>query len=442
MNVMKARVLAILFIFALPLALSFAQSGGEEYIVVLRPGQSIAALNKTHGTQTVRQIPNKPIYLLRPGDSTLFGIKKIKEDNRVELAEKNNRGRFSNSADVFVDRALAQQMASLLDGSTLTTFYGTTVLQAYVDQPAVRITQLNKARSLSTGAATRVAYIDTGVDFNHPALQPWLDPGIDLVLNRTASELDGLPDQPLLAQQMASLLDGRLSFILNQVMASLLDDDLNGSFPSAFGHGTLVAGIIHLFAPETRIVPIKAFDAYGNTTLFTIVEAIYRAKELDVDVLNMSFSTNENSDVLKKAISDLKQSGITVVASVGNDASDLKSLYPATYPHVIGVAATDFNDHLAIFSNYGTSVSIAAPGAYVVSTAPGGKYAAAWGTSFSAPIVAGTVALIASGLGHGQSDAKTVLKTADSIDNVNPSFKKQLGEGRINVQRAVASAKP
>jgi len=438
---MKARVLAILFIFALPLALSFAQSSGEEYVVVLRPGQSIAALNKTHGTQTVRQVPNKPIYLLKTADSALFNIKKVKEDNRVELAEKNNRGKFSNGDDVFVDPALAQQMASLLDGSTLSTFYGTTVLQAYVDQPAVRITQLNKARSLSTGAGTRVAYIDTGVDFNHPALQPWLDPGIDLVMNRTASELDGLPEEPLLAQQMASLLDGRLSFILNQVMASLLDDDLNGPFPSALGHGTLVAGIIHLFAPESRIVPIKAFDAYGNTTLFTIVEAIYRAKDLDVDVLNMSFSMNENSDVMKKAIADLKQSGITVVASVGNDASDLKNLYPATYPHVIGVAATDFNDHLASFSNYGASVSIAAPGAYVVSTVPGGKYAAAWGTSFSAPIVAGTVALLASGRGHGQSDSQMVLKNADSIDSLNPGFEKQLGKGRINVQQALA-AKP
>jgi subtilisin family serine protease len=434
---MKARAIATLCILALPLALSFAQSSGEEYIVVLRPGQSINALNKTHGTQTVRQVPNTPIYLLKPIALSPAGLKKLKEDRGIEIFEKNSRGRIKNGDDVFVDPALAQQMASLLDGSTLTTFYGTTVLQSYVDQPAVHITQLNKARSLSTGAATRVAYIDTGVDFNHPALQPWLDPGIDLVLNRTASELDGLPEQPLLTQQMASLLDGRLSFILNQAMASLLDDDLNGPFPSALGHGTLVAGIIHLFAPEARIVPIKAFDAYGNTTLFTIVEAIYRAKDLDVDVLNMSFSTNENSDVLKKAISDLKQSGITVVASVGNDASDLKNLYPATYPHVIGVAATDFDDHLAIFSNYGASVSIAAPGAYVVSTAPGGKYAAAWGTSFSAPIVAGTVALIASGRGRGQSDANRVLTTADSIDNLNPSFEKKLGKGRINVLLAL-----
>jgi subtilisin family serine protease len=237
---------------------------------------------------------------------------------------------------------------------------------------------------------------------------------------------------------MASLLDERFCFVLDQAMASLLDGDNRGpEFPSAFGHGTLVAGIIHLVAPETRIVPIRAFDAWGNTTTYSIIEGIYRARDLHVDVLNMSFSIDVDSGVLRKAITDVQAAGIALVASVGNDSTDTAQVYPAAYATVMGVAATDFNDQRAAFSNFGRSVAIAAPGAYVISTAPGGTYAAAWGTSFSAPIISGTLALIASGRGFGQALSQTAVTTADFIDNVNPGFEHKLGSGRVNVRRAL-----
>ena len=104
---------------------------------------------------------------------------------------------------------------------------------------------------------------------------------------------------------------------------------------------------------------------------------------------------------------------------------------------VVSVAATDFNDHIASFSNYGRSVSVSAPGAFVVSTVPGGRYAAAWGTSFSAPLVSGTVALLVSSYNRGQSGASQVINTADSIDAINPGFANLLGRGRIDAERAL-----
>jgi subtilisin family serine protease len=209
------------------------------------------------------------------------------------------------------------------------------------------------------------------------------------------------------------------------------------AFPAAWGHGTLVAGIIHAVAPDARIVPIKAFDAYGHTTMFTVIEAVYAAIDQNVDVLNMSFSMSENSRLFERAVSEARARGIEIVASVGNDGRDENELYPASYAGVHSVAATDFSDRRATFSNYGRSVSVSAPGAYVVSTVPGGRYAAAWGTSFSAPIVSGGIALLASSRGRGHSDATEIVRTADDIDDLNPGFEKKLGKGRVNLRRAL-----
>src|SRR5215467_3472511 len=448
---MKIRLLGVIFIVGL-VGLSRAQSTGQRYIVALRGGGSIGNVNAAYGTQTVRQIDGSPIYLVQSGtpDVNAQVLQQLHNDSSVASAEPNTPVRLRYPSDATLNPALVQQAASLIDGQTMTTFYGSTVLQAYVHQKAVAMTHVDGVRNMSTGAGTRIAYIDTGVDFQHPALAPWLDPGVSVWNNSTsASELDGLSQQmaSLLDQQMTSLLDNRLVFVLNQVMASLLDSGNQNSgnngnsknFPPDFGHGTLVAGILHLVAPEARIVLIKAFDANGNTTMFAITQAVYRAIQMRVDVLNMSFSTAQDSPALRQALMDAAAAGIAVVASVGNDGDNTVTDVPACYPNVLGVAATDFGDRLASFSNYGPTVSVDAPGAFVVSTVPGGRYAAAWGTSFSAPMVAGEIALVASLSGRTRSASPTVINTADSIDDLNPGFERKLGRGRINALHALRS---
>lgn len=431
---MRLRLLLVFAITALLLNAAWGGSGGTNFIVKMKQGGSIRQLNKDQGTETIRQIPNTRIYLIHADDDDK-ALRKILRNSNVEDAEVDRRFRLNSTASL-LDPRLVQEMVSMLDPHTVTTFNGSTVLKAYAEQIAVRLVRADLVRSISTGAGTHVAFMDTGVDFHHQALKPWLDPGVDALSHRTASEFEGLSQEmiSMLDQEMVSMLDPEMISMLDPEMVSMLDGRCHCRY---FGHGTLVAGLIHLVAPDARLVPIKAFDANGYTTIFSIVEGVYWAIGQDIDVLNLSFSTEADSDILHKAIDDAKAGGIAVVASVGNDSHGGRDLYPAAYGTVYGVAATDSNDRLASFSNYGKSVSVTAPGAFVISTFPGGRYAAVWGTSFSAPLVSGAVAVIASGRGHGQSDSALVVTTADFIDNLNPGFERKLGKGRINVHQAL-----
>ena len=439
---MRSRVFLSVALIPLVMVLLRGGNGGVDIIVKLRKGHSVRELSENYGTRKAGYLANRGIWLIHVDDSTngQAVLHKIQKEPAVEDAEIDRRVKLTSARLANVSPELVQDMMALLDGQTMTSFNGTTVLKAYAEQRAMTVIGADQVRKISTGVGTRVAYIDTGVDPMHPALRPWLEPGVDVVNDRSASELDGLSQDmmSLLDQDMMSLLDHKLIFLLNGSLASVLNSAAGSSaFPPAFGHGTLVAGTIHVVAPDARLVPIKAFDAYGYTTMFNLIESVYKAIDLDVDVLNMSFSTMENSDIFRKTLDTAREEGIAIVASAGNDACDGKGLYPAAYPGVFGIAATDLNDRLASFSNYGTGVSATAPGAYVISTLPGGKYAAVWGTSFSAPVVSGAMALLASNRGHGKSNATLVINTADSIDALNPGYEKKLGKGRINVRQAL-----
>jgi thermitase len=129
-----------------------------------------------------------------------------------------------------------------------------------------------------------------------------------------------------------------------------------------------------------------------------------------------------------------------LTAAVGNEGTDA-NLYPAAYSPVYGVAATDADDKVAGFSNYGSAVKVSAPGVLVISTAPGGRYAIASGTSFSAPIVAGGIAVISSIRGRGLSDQSLIAASADSIDVLNAGLERKLGMGRINLLQALRAGK-
>jgi subtilisin family serine protease len=156
----------------------------------------------------------------------------------------------------------------------------------------------------------------------------------------------------------------------------------------------MVAGVVHLAAPRAMILPLKAFKADGTGYVSDVLRGVFEAVKDNAKVLNMSFSFNTSSKEVQNALKYAVNKGVIPVASTGNEGRRIL-VYPAGLGNVIGVAATTDYDTLASFSNFGTDIAwIAAPGEAIVTLYPLGTYAAAWGTSFSAPFAAGAAALL------------------------------------------------
>ena len=129
---------------------------------------------------------------------------------------------------------------------------------------------------------------------------------------------------------------------------------------------------------------------------------------------------------------------VIVVASAGN-ANTNAPQFPASANHVLGVAATDLSDKKASFSNYGSDVFVDAPGVNIISAYPGGYYAIASGTSFSAPFVSAEAALLHSASWKNSDNA--ISSGTVNIDAENPGYRNQLGSGRIDMFKALQSQK-
>jgi subtilisin family serine protease len=336
-----------------------------------------------------------------------------------------------------------------LSDHTLVQYYGTSAWDAYINQPAAFVINVAQAHNFATGSGT-VAYLDTGVDFGESVLANSLVQGYDFTRNipggseiadisqSTDSILDQSTDS-ILDQSTDSILDQKSALVLSQSTTAILDQstdsilDQNPSLlPSAFGHGTMVAGLIHLVAPTAKIMPVKVFTGTGTSTLSNIVAGIYWAVDHGASVINMSFSATASSQDLQTAINFANSQGIICVAAAGNNGEQIM-VYPAGYHSaVMGVASTNNQDIRSTFSNYGNNlVTVAAPGEAVVTLYPGNNYAEGWGTSFSAPLVAGGAALLVQLGGNHVNEAQA----AQAISQAVP-VGQGLGAGELNLPQA------
>jgi hypothetical protein len=356
---------------------------------------------------------------------SLLGLAAVEPDRPVHIAQDASWTSSQSSAAVLDE----------LWNRTLVTYYGTTAWEGYLQQPANDIVRLRDTHCglRETGAGV-VAVIDTGVDPDHPTLKALLLDGYDFT--RNAGGGNEMADTSV-KQSSAAVLDGVYAVnsstlaVVDQSSAAVLDDPGQ----AAFGHGTMVAGVVHLAAPTARIMPLKSFGPDGQGYTSDILRAIYYATQKGAKVLSMSFSRPTSSAELKRAIDNAVGKGLIAVASAGNDASS-SAVYPAAYDNVIGVASTSNADTRSSFSNYGpTDVFVAAPGEGIITTYPWGSFAAAWGTSFSAPYVSGEAALLVGMQGSASNSQVSSLVTHAK------RLTADLNYGRVDFYQAVQAGR-
>ncbi len=298
-----------------------------------------------------------------------------------------------------------------------------------------------------------VAVIDTGVLIEHPDLENQLVSGYDFISDpTTANDNDGRDADP------NDPGDG-----LNN----------NSSFHGTHVAGTIVAEMNNVggtgVAPTAKVMPVRVLGVGGGTDVDIIAGILFAAgrnnqtsgvdtlPDQPADIINMSLGGPAPSSALDEAILQARGEGVIIVASAGNSSSSQPE-YPAASPGVISVAATDFTNQRTIYTNYGTSVDVAAPGGDtsvnldgigdddgVLST--GGSdangtivdnYFSAQGTSMSSPHMAGVAALMKSeraGLTPDEMDA--YLASGTITDDMNDSG---MGAGLINAGEAVNQA--
>jgi hypothetical protein len=325
-----------------------------------------------------------------------------------------------------------------LVNTTPVQYYGSVVWQGYVDQPATQIIGTNRTQqSFNVTGFGIIADIDTGVDPNHPVLKPVLLPGYDFTRNQVGgSEMNDLPSgTPANETPCVNCTPGQV----NQHSIAMVDQHSIAMVDSPqyadFGHGTMVAGLLHLVAPTASIMPLKAFHADGTGNLSDIIRATYYAAENHANVVNMSFDFTTSSQAMATAVSWAESQGTLFVASAGNDGQ-MEMVYPAGYTNVMGVASTNDQDQRSSFSNYGDQIVwVAAPGEAVVTTYPFGGYAAGWGTSFSAPMVSACVDLFENARSNlAQTQAKLYVGHARLLLAVG------MGSGRLDIPWAVGAS--
>nr|WP_175482252.1 S8 family peptidase [Thermoflavimicrobium dichotomicum] len=274
----------------------------------------------------------------------------------------------------------------------------------FSQQYGLKKVRAEQAWTVTKGNAnTIIATVDTGVDYKHPDLKEKVIKGKDFV-----------------------------------------DDDRDPMDEN--GHGTHCAGIaaaitnngigIAGMAPKVKILAVRSLDADGEGYLSDIADGITYAVDQGAKVINLSLGSTDDSRIMREAIQYAVNKGVVVVAAAGNNDSSLP-LYPAYYPNVIAVGATDANDEKADFSNYGQWVDIVAPGVDILSTWSDKTYQLESGTSMAAPFVTGVASLLASQGKNGKQIRETLERSADPIPGTGQYWK----YGRLNAEKAVKAKK-
>lgn len=257
--------------------------------------------------------------------------------------------------------------------------------------------QAEDIHKYSTGAGVKVAVVDTGVNAKHPELKGQVLKGYNAITGKTGRPKD------------------------------------------RHGHGTFLAGMIAAkvngkgvegLAPGAKILPVKVLDADGVGDSDDIARGIIWAVDNGADVINMSFAADSSNRVEAEAIDYARGAGVTLVAAGGNEGMRLK-MFPADYPGVLGVGATDSDNSKASFSNRGSHIDVAAPGQGILSTGLSG-YTWQSGTSMSTAYVSAVAALATSYSPGATGEPLQQQIAATAADIGTPGSDPETGAGVVD----------
>lgn len=367
-----------------------------EFLVKFKPGAQAASL-QAFGGQTVKTIGRTGIQLIRtqPGVQAMS----LSQNPAIEWVEPNRVISLSPNEVRQPVQPLAAAPSFPND-------------PMFARQYSHQVTHAPAGWQISQGKAAPVtiAIVDTGVDVNHPDLKDKIVPGHS-----------SFPQSPF-------------------------NTDLNG-------HGTHCAGIaaatvnngigVAGVAPLARIQPVKVLDDSGSGSNASVAEGIDWAAENGAQVISMSLGGPSPSKAIAEAVQKALSRNIVVVVAMGNDGNDEPS-YPAAVPGVMGIGATDKNDRIASFSQWGKHISVSAPGVDILSTFPLNsndigmtQYGSISGTSMATPYVAGLAALIRGTAPQltGVQVRQRIEQTADDLGA--KGFDEHYGFGRVNVAKAL-----
>jgi subtilisin family serine protease len=296
-----------------------------------------------------------------------------------------------------------------------------------------------------------IAVLDTGMDITHPDLKD------NLWTNRADVAGNGLDDD---ANGCVDDVHG-CDFAETSTACPGAQAGPNPDVDDDNGHGTFVAGIaaargsngagVTGMAPNVMIMPVKVLDCEGAGSALAATQGVLYAAKSGARVINMSFGADEDSLTLRAAIAEAHDRyGAVIVAAAGN-SGEASVAFPARDDQVIAVAASDHRnpDAKAPFSNWGPQVTVAVPGVDIMSTLPakycgpgwscvsGQPYALGSGTSFAAPLVAGTVALILSKGPPMSPDAVKSRLTTTAVDLPDGAYTHWDGAGRVQADLAL-----
>lgn len=407
------RLTVCLIVFLVLLAVAFTATApaqalvgdkvfkNGEVVVKLTGDTTVEEINADYGSATLQKLLGSAgIYLLKLPDSADIQAvaSRMESDPRLVYAEPN-----------FV--------AASPEGDGRHRAFGAPEPEPNYDQYAASSLGLSCARRISRGAGTTIAVLDTGAQLDHPALQASF---------QGVAHYDFVDDDTDPSEHPVGL-----------------DSDGNGVTDELTGHGTHVAGIVESVAPEAKIMPLRVLDTEGYGNVFVIAEAISYAERNGANVINMSFGTAGQSDLLQDVIRQVSNNGTIVVAAAGNDSVNAPH-YPAAGDSVIATTSVDRFYKKSAFANYGPWVDVAAPGDGIRSTFPTSTMAYWSGTSMAAPFVAGQAALIHSvnPLLTSEGIEGLISDTARPLDARNPDYPGMLGAGIVNIGASLRQLKP